>query len=149
MPFLLVVKNIYLDIMSKFSQRVFDQLEPDGSQPLELARTTALHYSLFNLGHILDLCARSREKGINIYEEKSQDGKSIEKAVEFLAPFLGQPQSAFPYQQINDWDKKQEELAWLLKRVSDQFKRNPKYDELFERYCTTANNDKRWLLNGY
>lgn len=142
-------ENIYLDIMNKFNQRVFDQIEVDGSQPLELARTTALHYSLFNLGHILDLSARSREKGINIYEEESQNGKSIGKAVEFLAQYLGKPQSAFPYQQISDWDKKQEELAWLLKRVSNQFQPNPRYDELFDQFCTTANNDKRWLLNGY
>lgn len=99
-------------------KRLFTQIEPDGKQPLELARTTALGYTIFNLGHMLDMCSIASTLGQDIYNATSQDGRSITAALKFLIPYIGKPQSEWPYQQIKEWDKKQEEACWILRRAS-------------------------------
>ena len=99
-------------------KRLFAQIEPDGKQPLELARTTALGYTIFNLGHMLDMCSIASTLEQDIYTATSPDGRSITAALKFLIPYIGKPQSEWPYQQIKEWDKKQEEACWILRRAS-------------------------------
>lgn len=97
--------------------RLFTQIETDGSQPLELARTTGLGYSTFNLTHFLDMAQMAKTLNIDLLNKESQDGRSILKAVDYLVRFVNKPQSAFPYQQIKDWEGVQEKLRWQLYRV--------------------------------
>ena len=98
-------------LLNEFPQkRLFSQIEPDGSQPLELARTTALGYSTFNLTHFLDMCQIGKLVGVDLLSAKSTDGRSILKAIDFLVPYINKPASQFPYQQIKDWDGVQEKL---------------------------------------
>lgn len=125
--------------------RLFKQIEPDGSQPLELARTLALHYTIFNIEHMIDMCYLAKSVNIDLYSVTSEDGRSIEKAVAFAAQYLGKPQSKFPYQQIHDWDKCQEKLCWTLRR-STFFSPNEPYDKAFKKYNETKGSDLRWLL---
>jgi hypothetical protein len=111
------------------SRRIFKQIEPDGKQPLELSRTKALHYSVFNIAHFLDMCMIAKTLNIDLLNEKSTDGSSILKTIEFMAPFYGKPQSQFPYNQINDWDEDQNNLCWQMYRV-DKLISKP----IFEKY---------------
>ena len=97
--------------------RLFTQIETDGSQPLELARTTGLGYSTFNLTHFLDMAQMAKTLDIDLLNKESQDGRSILKAVDYLVQYVNKPQSAFPYQQIKDWEGVQEKLRWQLYRV--------------------------------
>ena len=97
--------------------RLFTQIETDGSQPLELARTTGLGYSTFNLTHFLDMAQLAKTLDIDLLNKESQDGRSILKAVDYLVRYVNKPQSAFPYQQIKDWEGVQEKLRWQLYRV--------------------------------
>jgi Alginate lyase. len=138
------------DIVERFigefaQNRLFKQIEPDGSQPLELARTKAMHYSIDNIGHTMDMCFLAQHLGINLYNSTSEDGRSIAKAIEFIKQYLGKPQSEFPYQQINEWDENQNRLCWLIKK-STFLSPNEEYDLLFKKYCKTKNTDIRWLL---
>jgi hypothetical protein len=126
-------------------QRIFAKIEPDGKQPRELERTMALHYSIFNISHAMDLCVLADKRNVDIYSQTSEDGRFIGKAVEFIGQYLGKPQSAFPYQQINDWDENQIKLCWLLRRTT-AFQPNADYDVLFNKYCTASNSDLNWLL---
>jgi hypothetical protein len=110
------------DIAKKYldefpARRLFTQIEPDGSQPLELARTTAFGYSVFNLHHIIDMCYIAQKQGLDLLNVQSPDGRNITKALEFLLPFAGKKVEDFPYQQIRDWDKVQQDFALLLYRV--------------------------------
>ena len=119
------------DIARKFindfpEKRLFKQIEPNGAQPLELARTTAFGYSVFNLTHFIDMATMAKSLNINIYYTTSADGRSITKAIEFLLPYLGKPQTDFPYQQIRDWEKVQKEFCWVLYRA-DMFIPVPVY----------------------
>lgn len=99
------------------ARRMFTQIEPDGKQPAELVRTKALHYSVFNLIHILDLCFIAKTMNVNLFEQKSDDGRSILKALEFLTQFAGKQKESFPYQQINGWEDSQKTLQLQLYRA--------------------------------
>lgn len=133
-------------IVTDFPQnRLFSQIQPDGSQPLELARTTALGYSTFNLTHFLDMTKIGTVLGIDLLKAKSEDGRSIFKAIDFLLPFIGKPQTAFPYEQIKDWEGVQEKLSWQLYRV-DQMVSKPKYKKYYQTKLKTAKKNTDSIL---
>ena len=99
------------------ARRLFAQIEPDGKQPAELVRTKALHYSVFNLIHMLDICSIAKTMNVDLYSLKSEDGRCIAGALEYLAQFAGKPKSSFPYKQISDWDGAQKNLLFQLFRA--------------------------------
>jgi len=99
------------------ARRLFAQIEPDGKQPAELVRTKALHYSVFNLIHMLDICSIAKTMNVDLYGLKSEDSRSIAGALEYLAQFAGKPKSSFPYKQISDWDGAQKNLLFQLFRA--------------------------------
>jgi len=139
-------KDLFNTILSEFpAKRLYPQIEPDGKQPQELRRTLALHYTLYNLYHILDICQMAGEQGKNLYFTQSEDGRSIGKAIDFIACYLGKPQSEFPYQQIHSWEEEQNILCWTLKRASylDDTKG---YDELFAKNYKTDFSEREYLL---
>ncbi len=138
------------DIARKFitefpSRRIFTQIEPDGSQPFELVRTKALHYSIFNLTHVLDMCCIAKTLNIDLYKEKSKDGRCITKAFEFLAQYAGKPQSQFPYQQIAEWDEEQQKLLVQLYRA-DLFEIKPIFEQYYKQILTNHQIDKYIFL---
>jgi hypothetical protein len=138
------------DIARKFiaefpERRLFTQIEPDGSQPLELARTTALGYSTFNLTHILDMCCQAKSLNVDLFNSKSADGRSISKAFDFLGQFVGKPQSNFPYKQIKEWDSVQKKLCWQLYRA-DKFIVKPVYVKLYRNRISDSDKDENVLF---
>lgn len=139
-------KKVALQYIVNFPKdRLFKQVEPDGSQPLELLRTLALHYTIFNIEHMLDMCYLAKSVNIDLYPTASEDGRSISKAVAFAAQYLGKSQNKFPYKQIKDWNKCQELLCWMVRRATF-FEPNAEYDKAFMKYNTTKATDLRWLL---
>ena len=127
------------------AKRLFKQIEPNGSQPLELARTTAFGYSVFNLTHFIDMAIMARSLNIDLFNATSDDGRNITKTIEFLLPYLGKPQSEFPYQQIRDWDKVQKELCWQLLRV-DKYLSKPIYKSIYNKLLPMTGKDNNYLL---
>jgi len=119
-------------------RRIFNQIEPDGKQPAELARTKALHYSAFNITHLLDMCLIAKTLDIDLLKAKSTDGRSIMKAIEFMAQYAGKPQSQFPYSQINEWDADRKLLIFQLYRVDKTLKK-----KTFKKYYETELNDSK------
>lgn len=85
-------------------RRLFKQVEPDGSQPWELRRTLAFHYSQYNLTHFIDIMLMGRKLGIEIDKEVSPDGRSFYKAMDFLTPYVGKSVEDWPYKQISGWN---------------------------------------------
>ena len=64
------------------------QMAVDGSFPLELARTKAYGYSIFNLDAMAMICQILSVKNDNLWEFKTPDGKSIKKGIDYLYPFV-------------------------------------------------------------
>lgn len=111
-------KDIYTKIISEFPERrLFAQIEPDGSQPLELTRTLAYHYSKFNITHMLDMAELGQRIGLDILNVKSNDGRCIKKALDFVTAYVGK-ESEWKWKQIRDWDKTEKDVCMLLRRMS-------------------------------
>ena len=68
-----------------------DQVAPDGSLPLELARTKPYSYSLFNLDVLTTICQVIDSADLWHFTPPTKDGvpqSGIEKAVAFMAPYI-------------------------------------------------------------
>jgi hypothetical protein len=60
-----------------------EQIEPDGSMPLEMARTKPYGYCLFNLEALATLC-----QILNLWDFATTDGRGIAKAIEYMYPYI-------------------------------------------------------------
>lgn len=109
-------------------KRIFKQIEPDGRQPHELWRTLAFGYSQYNLTHLLDIMQMAANAGLDMGTVVSNDGRSVEKGLDYLASFIGKNAKAWEYMQISDFDNKKQEClkdlyrAYLLNRERKDFK---------------------------
>lgn len=121
------VKN-YLSTTTK--ARIFSQIEPDGSQPLELARTKSFSYSVMNLHAFLELAALGQQVDINLWNETSKDGRSIKKGYEFMLPYITNKKE-WPFKQIKDKKPSEEKLIKDLKKAHKLFKEDA-FDEAIQ-----------------
>jgi hypothetical protein len=85
-------------------KRVFRQIDPDGSQPHELQRTLAYHYSNYNIEHLIDILLMAGKLGVDIGNATSADGRNFYKAVDFMAARTGKDSAIWPYRQISGWN---------------------------------------------
>ncbi len=107
------------DIVSQAREkRIARQIEPDGRQPLELARTKSFGYSCFNLRALMDLADIGRNVGVDLWHFQTADGRGLLKATEFLAPYAD-PQKKWPFQQIQQANRS--DLGDLLVRAAAEF----------------------------
>ena len=91
------------------------QMDPDGSFPLELARTKPYGYSIFNLDVMTALAQLLSGPGENLLSRALPDGRSLLKAIDYLAPSLAdkshwpKPPDAMYW---NDWPVRQPALLF-------------------------------------
>jgi hypothetical protein len=67
--------------------RIARQIEPDGRQPYELARTRPLAYSCFNLEAFMLLARLGEHVGLDLWRESTADGRGLKAALRYLAPY--------------------------------------------------------------
>jgi hypothetical protein len=75
-------------VESAKENRVGKSIEPDGSQPEELARTKSLHYCVFNLSAMSVLARIGEQVDVDLWMYSTRDGRSIRRALDYLAPYL-------------------------------------------------------------
>jgi hypothetical protein len=104
-------------LLTARTKRIATQIEPDGKQPLELARTRAWGYSCGNLDGLMTLARLGENVSVDLWNYKTSDGRSIRKALDFLVPFaLGEKWS---YQQLGQWPPQQ--LFPLMRRAEEKY----------------------------
>ncbi len=81
--------------------RISKQIEPDGRQPAELARTKTVNYCTMNLWAMTRVTNMGRRVGVDLWKFSTPDGRGIKKAFEFLRPFVT-GQEPWPYEQITN-----------------------------------------------
>jgi hypothetical protein len=136
-------------VIDAFSdKRLFTHIEPDGSQPNELWRTLAFHYSIFNVKHMVDMFAFSSKLGSRLHTAVSPDGRTFYKAVDFLTPYLGKSVTDWPWKQISDWEAEQQELCDELFRIYSMDPSKKDYLALARRYSRTGRRSRSVLTRG-
>jgi hypothetical protein len=87
--------------------RIASQIKEDGSQPHELARTKSWSYASMNLKGFLALARLGEQVGIDLWNYKTVDGKSIKRAFEWMLPYA-MGEKNWTHEQIEepiDWNR--------------------------------------------
>ncbi len=124
------------------TRRVAHQIQPDGAQPLELARTKSLDYSLFNLDALFACATLADRLGLDWWNYATPDGRSLRAALAYLAPYVD-PAKPWPQQDLHAADRTR------LVDSLDQFLRHRDdagFRELYAHFAGTAAADARWRL---
>jgi len=126
------------------TRRIAAQIEPDGRQPLELARTRAWSYSNGNLDGLMQLATLGERIGVDLWNFETRDGRSIRKALDFLTPIaLGQ--KTWPYQELGGINP--ESLFPLMRRAAAVY-RDKSYQAIMVKVPEVNPSDRSRLLGG-
>jgi predicted component of type VI protein secretion system len=120
------------------TKRIALQVEPDGRQPLELVRTKAWGYSVGNLDGLMLLAELGDRVGVDLWHYETRDGRSIRKALEFLAPFAF-GDAKWAYQQLGEWPPQM--LFPLIRRAAAHYD-DAKSKGLIERVPAVSADDR-------
>lgn len=85
-------------------KRIAGQIEPDGSQPHELARTKSFSYSTMNLSAFTNLAWIGQKVGVDLWNFETTDGRSIKKAYEYLIPYISTDKK-WEYKQLGNLEE--------------------------------------------
>ena len=82
-----------------------NQMAIDGSYPMELKRTKPYGYSLFNVDISVMVCEILSTPEDNLWNYKLEDGRGMQKGMEFIYPFI-KDKSSWPYEpDVMYWDE--------------------------------------------
>jgi hypothetical protein len=82
-------------VIDRFCEtRISPQVEPDGSQPLELARTKPYHYSLFNLQAMINMALLARRMQLDTDDPGCSMEDGIRRGLEYVA---GRPEATMQW----------------------------------------------------
>lgn len=83
--------DVVHETLARARSRVAAQFGPDGSQPEELHRKSALHYCCFNLQSWINLAELSSRWGMDLWEYRAPTGACLKNAAGWLLCRGGQP----------------------------------------------------------
>lgn len=117
-------RELAVDTLNRVkTRRIAIQIEPDGRQPLELARTNAFSYSIGNLDGLMQLAGRGQQVGVDLWNFRTADSRCIRAALDYLLPYaVGSKQ--WSYQQIGGFHG--DALLHQLQRAETEY-HDPKY----------------------
>lgn len=110
-------EDVARQVLEATAKRRFDtQIEPDGRQPHELARTKSFSYSSMNLSGFFEIATLAEHLDIDLWNHEAEDGSgSIRRALDWLMPYaLGDKE--WTHQQISGLHG--ESLIPLLRRAA-------------------------------
>lgn len=84
--------------------RLISQFLPDGSQPLEQARTLSWLYSCFNLKALFSVSYLAQSTKVNLFQFQDDQGRSLVKGLNYLLPYAITNGTNWPVQNLGDFD---------------------------------------------
>lgn len=81
-------KGLADKIVKRAAERLNTQMDKNGFFPLELARTTSMHYTAFILDAFTNIAQLSENTNLDFWALKTESGKSLEKGYEAFFPYL-------------------------------------------------------------
>ena len=122
--------------------RLAREIEPDGSQPRELARTKSLDYSLMNLDGLLASARLAEHVGVDWWGFATADGRSLRAALGYLAPYVDVAK-AWPKEDLHAGDRSRliAQFSHYLRHCDD-----PELRATYEKYAATSGAAERWRL---
>ena len=130
-------------VREELARRIATQIEPDGSEPLELARTKSLAYSLFNLQALYRLARLGDRVGVDDWGWSTPDGRSLRAALAYLAPY------ADPAKPWTKTDLKEGDRTEILPLMAEYLahREDAELRALYLKYGDTpATRTARWRL---
>jgi hypothetical protein len=125
------------------SVRIAQQIDPDGRQPEETARTKSWDYSVFNLQALFRLAALARNVGVDLWQFQTPDGRGVRQALDYLIPFALQEQP-WPYEEIKNLDTTM--VAGLLLEASSRYRDKAYLDDVKQIGGTDSDSLREHLL---
>lgn len=115
------------------------QIEPDGRQPLELARTRAMNYCLFNLQAWQDIATLSPRFHEDCWNAGTPIGSRLKAGTDYLVPYAD-PASQWPQAKV------ERNHYWpVLARASSHYG-EPKYREAIRKLPPAREDNTWWRL---
>lgn len=138
--------NLARSILEDATQkRIARQIEPDGTQPRELARTRSMHYTAFNVGAFFTLAKLADCLKIDLWNYRTADGRGIRQALDWFFPYYT-GEKEWVHQQIDEFKK--EGFYQVLYLASRKYGDN-KYVEAGRKVINEkANTDRTILMFG-
>ena len=99
-------------------ERLDQQMDTSGLFPLELNRTTSLHYSVFILNAFTIVAQLSELTRTDLWTAETTSGKTLKKAFQTIIPYLTR-EKAWPWPQIHDFNYL--DAVPLLKAAGSKF----------------------------
>ena len=90
-------------IVRRAAGRLDQQMDSSGLFPLELTRTTSLHYSVFILNAFTVVAGLSEQTKVNLWTLRTPSGKSLGKGFQAILPFVAGEKS-WPWPQIHGFN---------------------------------------------
>jgi beta-galactosidase len=116
------------------------QMATNGSFPLELARTKPYGYSIFQLDNMAMLCQVLSRPDDNLWTFALPDGRGMQKAMDFLYPFLAD-KSKWPHapdvQAWEDWPAREPCLLFAGRALG-----NASYVDLWKKLPADPTNEE-------
>lgn len=124
-------------------KRVAVQIEPDGRQPLELARTRPWNYSVMNLDGMLTLAELGESVGVDLWRYRTSDGRGLRRALEYLYPFAV-ADAKWPQSDSGDW--RPASLFPLMRRAAARYD-DERFDSLMRKVPAADPASRELLLS--
>jgi len=122
--------------------RIAAQIEADGRQPEELARTKSFAYSAMNLTALFTLARLGEHVDLDLWRFKTEEGAGLQAALDYLAPFAD-PGKEWPYVQYRGVFRS---LLFPLLRQGAVVYESPQYEEMIQKLPPEAVLADRWEL---
>jgi hypothetical protein len=90
-------------IVLRAANRLDQQMDTSGLFPLELTRTTSLHYSVFILNAFTIVAQLSEQTRTNLWTTETPSGKSLGKALQAVLPYTIR-EKPWPWPQIHEFN---------------------------------------------